>query len=214
MSTVMRMDHEGQGPATYTYTIMHMDHEEEVQTAATPDELIEVLAKFAQTMGFQWNELPIAIYAREEGAAWQAVYGADDKVSVLFPLPLVTPEGQMTETDFLKLGKKVMKSYVWLRASVNHLTHIQSEKPIQKLLREQQQQMAEIEQIVKNTEWERIFELKYILRLKHHLCAKEANYASRTLDRKVKEMTIHIGRVLHATLTARRLKELIELSSD
>jgi hypothetical protein len=198
---------------TYSYSMTHRDREVKLACTAPPEQLLEALSGFAELLGFQFSELPIVMYVRtSEGGMWQPIHGTTETVPSLFPLP---PGNVfvLKEDDYYRIGHKVLDSYVVMHRWVSRLHASQRvHEETKVLLDDLEGKMSEIENVVYGTDMERLFRLKYQQEEKNYVAAQELYLSQRTFNRKVRELVIHVGWILHSTLTPRRLQEIMQIA--
>ncbi|MCL6631587.1 MAG: hypothetical protein K6T63_03065 [Alicyclobacillus herbarius] len=196
----------------YNYVMIDAGQELHVSCSAPPDQVVDLLSTFAKMLGYRWDELPIVLYVRPTGSGvWKLIRGATDPD--LFTLP-TKGIGVLQEDDYYRIGRKVLDSYVVMHNWVKELSlfekHCMNEET-KLMLADFKQKMFEIESVIYGTDMEQLFCLKYQQGEKNYVIAAELNVSLRTLDRRIRAMTIRIGKTLHAMLTPRRLQEIMQI---
>ncbi|WP_067936246.1 hypothetical protein [Alicyclobacillus kakegawensis] len=196
----------------YDYALIDANQELHVSCSAPPDQVVCLLSNFAKLLGYGWDELPIAVYVRPAGSGvWEPVRGTTEPT--LFPWP-TDNVCLLNQDDYYRIGRKVLESYVVMRDWVKQLGMFEKERmnrDTRLMLEDFKQKMFEIESVIYGTDMERLFRLKYQKEEKNYTIAGELDVSVRTLDRRIRSMTIRIGQSLHAMLTPRRLKEIMQI---
>ena len=205
----------------YDYVISRADTTVELHADATPDQFLDTIRNFAELLGYDWDALPMTVYVRGgEGELWRPIHGVKDETPLLLPLFLGPSEvRQMTETDYHDLGEKILAAYKVIQGRMKKVQQYSrraddTELSRKKTLNEFARYLKPIEEAVQGTEFERVFTLRYIKRVKQFAAAKALHMSPRSWNRQVERMSKHVGEVLYQALTPKDLKELLRLGKQ
>ena len=204
----------------YTYALMGPTSEHMVTCEMQPDTFVEVLRGAFETIGIRLDDLVLRIYVQEGAGGWQLVHGRvkdmrEAQQTCLLPMP---PEptsaapNVLDDATYQEIGYAALNLYrvLWQSRQRIKATSLKTKVRVRQSLRALEGQMRLIEQAVEGTEWWDLFRLRYQQGKKLVACAMELHMSSRTLNREISDMAVHVGRMLATVLQERELAELME----
>ncbi|WP_304459042.1 hypothetical protein [Alicyclobacillus sendaiensis] len=204
----------------YTYALMGPTSEHMVTCEMQPDTFVDVLRAALEVVGVRLDELVLNIYVQEGPGGWQLVHGRvkdtrEAQQTCLLPMP---PEptsaapNVLDDATYQEIGYAALNLYrvLWQSRQRINATSLKTKVRVRQSLRALEGQMRLIEQAVEGTEWWELFRLRYQQGKKLVACAMELHMSSRTLNREISDMAVHVGRMLATVLKERELAELME----
>ncbi|WP_156040111.1 hypothetical protein [Alicyclobacillus macrosporangiidus] len=202
----------------YTYAIMRSDEQIELTCDSPPEQFMRIITAAWNLVGFRLEEVSPNVYVRRsDNGVWEAIHGEEKTTGAfLFPLPPSSKEPALEEDDYYRIGRKILLAYGQLRDRVAHLKNskLAGDRTVQATIRDLEEKMRAVERAVKGTEMEELFTWRYARNEKIEFCATKFFLSSRTLNRRLHRMTVHIGQVLYAVLKPRQLQELTRMADD
>lgn len=200
----------------YTYVLTWGDQTAEMGLDVSPDKVQALLRGFAQVLGYDWGELPVAVYVRQgDAGVWQPLHGIPDRAALLFPLPIQARDDiRLTDKQYVALGQRILSAYEGVRE------HLRKVEPYQRRMDDTPKKQAKtrktlrayvhhVEQAILGTEWEALFRKRYQEKEINVVAAQELHVSLRKLDRDTNQMYGHVGQVLHETMRPKDLRDLL-----
>jgi hypothetical protein len=208
---------EGVNENKYTYAIMLSDEQIELTCDSPPEQFMQLIIGFAKVFGFDLRDLPMCVYVQSpENGVWNVIYGGKEvSGTFLFPLP-PTKEPELEEDDYYRIGRKILIAYGQMRDKVTHLKNskLAGDRKVQAFICDLEEKMRAIERAVQGTDMWELFNWRYVRNEKIDFCVIKLNLSARSINRRVHDMAVYIGRVLHSTLKPRQLQELTHMADD
>ncbi|MCL6600281.1 MAG: hypothetical protein K6T81_16320 [Alicyclobacillus macrosporangiidus] len=204
----------------YTYAIMHSDEQVELTCDSPPEQFMQVVTSVLTLLGFRLEEVPLNVYVqRADNGVWEAIHGEEETSGAfLFPLPPSSKSKEPTlgDEEYYQIGRKALAVYGQLRDRVSRLkaSKLAGDRAVQAAIRDLQEKMRAIERAVQGTDMENLFSWRYARNAKIDFCAVKLHLSARSVNRRVHEMAVYIGRVLHSTLKPRQLQDLMGMAND
>ena len=200
----------------YTYVMTWGDHTVEIRLDVSPDHAQALLQGFAQVLGFDWDELSVAIYCRQgDAGVWQPLHGISDRAALLFPLPVQARDDlRLTDKQYVALGQRILSAYEGVRERLRKVEQYQrrvddtSQKQAQ-TRKTLWQYVQRVEQTIVGTQWEELFRKRYEDKRINEIAAMDLHVSLRKLDRDRNQMYGHVGQILHETMRPKDLRELL-----
>ena len=200
----------------YTYVMTWGDDTVEVRLDVPPDQARALLRGFAQVLGHKWDELSVAVYARQgDTGVWQPLHGVTDRAALLFPLPIQARDDlRLTDKQYEALGKRIMSAYEGICDRLQKVEQYQKRvddtvKNQEKTYKTLRQYVHRVEQAILGTEWEELFRKRYGEKRINEVAADALHVSLRKLDRDHNQMCAHVGQVLHGAMRPKDLRELL-----
>ena len=201
----------------YTYVLTWGDQTVEIRLDVFPDKAQALLRAFAQVLGFDWDELSVAVYVRAgDAGVWQPLHGIPDRAALLFPLPIQARDDlRLTDQQYVALGKRILSAYEGVRERLRKVEQYQRRVDDDTLQKRERtcktlrQYVHHVEQAILGTEWEALFRKRYGEKRINEVAAMDLHVSLRKLDRDTNQMYGHVGQVLHETMRPKDLRELL-----
>ncbi|WP_040288102.1 hypothetical protein [Alicyclobacillus hesperidum] len=204
----------------YTYALMGPTSEHTMTCDLHPDTFVGVLRGVLEAIGVRLDDLVLRIYVQEGVGGWQLVHGRvkdkqEAQQTCLLPLPPEPTSGDPHAHDDAtnqEIGYGALNLYriLWQSRKRIKATSLKTKVKVRQSLQALEDQMRVIEQAVEGTEWWELFRLRYQQGKKLVACAMELHMSSRTLNREISDMAVHVGRMLATVLKEQELAELME----
>ncbi len=200
----------------YTYVMTWGDKTFEVCLDVPPDQAQTLLQGFAQVLGFDWDELSVAVYVRQgDAGVWQPLHGIPDRAALLFPLPVQARDDlRLTDKQYVALGQRILSAYESIRERLRKVESYQrrvddTPKKQAKTRQTLRAYVHHVEQAILGTEWEALFHKRYGEKRINEVAAMDLHVSLRKLDRDTNQMYGHVGQVLHETMRPKDLRDLL-----
>lgn len=199
---------------SYVYMLARGTEEVEVASEAPPEQFLDALQSFASLLGHQWDHTSVVVYGKKASEAMWYPLDDENSTPTLIPLFPSVPK-PLDEDEYFKIGKQALDAYTRLQNNIQYLSRHDfdtEDKEMLNTIQSLKTNLQTIERVFENTEWGSVFELKYKLREKQHVCAARLHVSTRTWSRKVHDMVAYTGKVLCENLKPSQLGDLIDAS--